>query len=138
MRARRVSRWLWLAIIFDVPIIASGVWVLMTLGDHPDGSLGGMIMRGDLQRMAASWGPWMQGVVVEVAFLCTGFVGIVWALAGDSRPLLFWNLCHIATLIPGLLKSPAPVVPVLIAGLVVATISTYIGHRQMVQNEATS
>ena len=31
MRARKLSRWLWLAIILDVPIMAFRLWNLMTL-----------------------------------------------------------------------------------------------------------
>lgn len=133
MRAIKLSRWLWLAIICDVPIIVFRLWDLMTLGDHPRGSLGGMILSGQIQRLAALWGPWLQDVVISVGFFCLGLVGIVMAITGDSRPLLSWNLCYIAILIGALFKSPAPVVPVLIAGLLVATIGTYIGHRQMAQ-----
>ena len=134
MRARKLSRWLWLAIILDVPIMAFRLWNLMTLGNHPDGSLAGMILRGRIQLLATSWDPWLQDRVIMVAFFCAGFVCVVMAIVGDSRFLLFWNLCYIAILMSALPTSVTPpIIFVLIVGLVVATISTYVGRRQMAQ-----
>ena len=79
---------------------------------------------------------------IWLIFYGLGFVGIQMAVTGDRRPLLFWNVVYLALLVPferwsamsleTLLRYPSNLVrPVWIFGAVIATIATYIGHRQM-------
>ena len=69
---------------------------------------------------------WISDPCLYLIFYGSGFVGIQMAVTGDRRPLLFWDVVYLVLLVP------LPFVrPVWFFGAVIATIATYIGHRQM-------
>jgi hypothetical protein len=78
------SRWLWLALILDIPMMAWLCWyeanqILMLLP----------------YRSMTDWAS-DPNLLLGAVFGSLGFIAIVMALQGDRRALLFWNLCHLA------------------------------------------
>ena len=126
MQTETYSRWLWLALILDIPIMTRDLWY--------EG-------KEALIRLPY-WSPteWVTepGPLLGAAFHGLGFIGIVMAIKGDRRPLLFWSMCHLAIVITlnfslsmdlaDILDrfSSGPKRSILIVGSVIATIAVYI------------
>jgi len=79
---------------------------------------------------------------IGVIFYGAGFVGILMAVTGDRRPLLFWNICYLVIVVPAwvtfpwsidiLLQYPSNLEgPIRDFAVVIATVATYIGHGRM-------
>jgi len=131
MTTGKVSPWLWLALILDIPIMARPFWqaakqisILLPYRSVTD---------------------WVSDPiwVLSAVFACLGFIGAVMALMGDRRALLFWNLCHLilgltvsfslsmnmAEVLIRFTTSPEPLI--LIAASVLATVAAFLANRQI-------
>ena len=120
MRTGKFSPWLWLALILSIPIMAWPLWQAA----HQISIL-------LPYRSVTDWASdpiW----VLSAAFDCLGFIGIVMALWGDRRALLFWNLCHLALLFAFRIERP-----ILMGASVLATIAAFMANRR-IRNGAAS
>jgi hypothetical protein len=125
------SRWLWLALILDIPIMAWLFWyeanqILMLLP----------------HRSMTDWAS-DPSLLLGAVFDSLGFIAIVMALQGDRRALLFWNLCHLTLGLAfnfSLSMNMADVLSrfttsiersILISASVIAAIAAYMANRQM-------
>jgi len=136
MRTGKFSPWLWLALILDIPIMASLFW-------HAVNQISILLP----YRSVADWAS-DPILLLTVAFDCLGFISIVMAFRGDRRALLFWNLCHITLGFAfnfSLSMSMAEVFsrftssierPTLIDASVIAAIAAYMANRQMMKGGA--
>jgi hypothetical protein len=79
---------------------------------------------------------------MDIFFDCMGILAIVIALTADRRPLVFWNLCHLAILIGLNFSSSMSIASILkrfahlqrsllIFGSIIATVALYAAHREM-------
>jgi len=93
MPTRTYTFWLWLAIVIDASIVL--IRLLPT---------GARIIAFLPHRSVVDWTKDLD-LILFVVFICAGAVGIVWAARGKFLPLLFWNLCYLAILMPGLVRS---------------------------------
>ena len=87
MQNRRYSRWLWVALIFNIFHIAREGW-------NEWGIVAVRLPYWSLQEWFTDPEPLMR-----VVFHALGIIGILMAVKGDVRPLLFWNVAHFAPLI---------------------------------------
>jgi hypothetical protein len=120
------SRWLLLAVILDLPIIARLLWI-------------------QASSLTNSWhlGPWTRfDVALSVLFILTGFRVVALALKATPAPLLFWNLFSIALLSgfpwrpdPNRWNRP-PIVYFEVSGMVIAIIAIGIWQIQSRQGTA--
>ena len=131
MTTGKVSPWLWLALILDIPIMARPFWqaakqisILLPYRSVTD---------------------WVSDPiwVLSAVFECLGFIGVIMAFLGDRRALLFWNLCHLilgltvsfslsmnmAEVLIRFTTSPEPLI--LIAASVLATVAAFLANRQI-------
>ena len=138
MQAGKLSRWLGLGLTLNVSIMVWRFWVITNFLI----SLLPYRTVADWTRDPDSW--------LWLIFYGAGFVGIQMAVTGDRRPLIFWDVVYLAILLPAwapqwfqmgldtLLRYPSNLVrPIWISGAVIATIATYIGHRQMRREHRT-
>jgi hypothetical protein len=130
MHTGKLSRWLGLGLILDISIM---VWRFWWVTDHLIALLPYRTVT-DWTRDPDLW--------IWVIFYGAGFVGILMAVTGDRRPLLFWNVCYLVLLVPAWIRFPMSMdillrypsnleYPIRIFAVVIATIAIYIGHRQM-------
>jgi len=114
MHTGKLSRWLWLGLIFNISIM---VWRFWAISD----SLIALLPYRTVTDWISDPDP-----CIYLIFYGSGFLGIQMAVTGDRRPLLFWDVVYLVLLVP------LPLVrPVWFFGAVIATIATYIGHRRM-------
>ena len=123
MQARKFSPWIWLAlaIVLDVPVMVFHSGRIMI-----------PLMRADQWSWSILSSSWTSQPIVLLVFFFTGFVAVVWAIAGTRLPLLFWNLCYLTvhtTLIFLYPLNRDMVNFAIIPGLVMATIALYRGDR---------
>ena len=112
MQRGRLSRWLWLGLILNISIMVWRFWVCA------DQAIALLTYR--------TFTDWISDPPMYLIFYGSGFVGIQMAVTDDRRPLLFWDVVYLVLLVP------LPLVrPVWFFGAVIATITTYIGHRRM-------
>ena len=115
------SKWLFLAVGVNALMIARRVWDL-SWKLFPHGGYRG-------HRTLAGWTGESE-VFLWAAFFLAGIVAIFMARR-DTRPLLYWNLCCLATLIvanPPLIGSIEQ--SLFIAASLVAAVSIYFSRRQ--------
>jgi hypothetical protein len=120
------SRWLLLAVILDLPIIARLLWIqarLLTISEQ-------------------HLGRWTRlDVALSVLFILTGLWGVKLALKASPAGLLFWNLCTIAILLAPFWTQPnrwnfVPIVYFEVGGAVMAAIAIGVWQIQSRQRTA--
>src|SRR4030095_13627661 len=94
MHTGKLSRWLGLGLILDISIM---VWRFWWVTDHLIALLPYRTVT-DWTRDPDFW--------IWVIFYGAGFVGILMAVTGDRRPLLFWNVCYLVLLVPAWIRFP--------------------------------
>ena len=130
MHTGKLSRWLGLGLILNISIMVWRFWVISD-------SLIALLPYRTVTDWTSDPDP-----CIWLIFYGLGFVGIEMAVAGDGRPLLFWNVVYLVLLVPfgrwspmsldTLLRYPSNLVrPIWIFGAVIATIAIYIGDRRM-------
>ena len=126
----RLSRWLWLGLVLNISIMVWRFWVITN-------SLIALLPYRTVTDWASDPDAW-----IWLIFYGAGFVGIQMAVAGDCRPLLFWDVVYLVLLVPAwapqwfqmgmdtFFRYPSNFVgPIWIFGAVIATIATYIGPQ---------
>ena len=113
MNTRRYLRWLWLAVILDIAHIGRELW-------YEGREVFVRLPYWSLMEWFADPEP-----LVRVVFHALGVIGILMAVKGDVRPLLFWSVCHFAVLITPINSMDLWSIR-LIAESVIATIAVYI------------
>lgn len=128
MPNQRYSRWLWVALIFNIFHIAREGWNEWTI-------VAVRLPYWSLSEWLADPEP-----LARVVFHALGIIGILMALNRDVRPLLFWNVCHFAPLIfPVMSTDLASLVQEfttgrsihLFAESVIGAVAAYLAHRNM-------
>jgi len=121
------SRWLLLALILDLPIIARLLWIQVSLLTISEQHLG----------------RWTKvDVALSVLFILAGLWSVTRVMKSSPAGLLFWNLCSIAILLAPLWKLQpnrwnfAPIVYFELSGLVIAGIA--IGMWQIQYGQGTA
>jgi len=128
MQTRRYSRWLWVGLSLNILHIAREGW-------NEWGIVAVRLPYWSLQEWFTDPEP-----LVRVVFHPLGIIGMLMAVKGDVRPLLFWNVAHFAPVIfPIASTGLAPLLKEfntdrsihLFAESVIGAVAVYFAHRHM-------
>ena len=136
MQSGKLSRWLGLGLVLNISIV---IWRFWAISDD-------LITLLPYRTVT----DWTSDPPIWLIFYGLGFVGVRMAVTGDRRPLLFWNVCYLVILVPGVVENRKSIELLLqffpsnlighihFLGAVIATLALYIGDRRMRREHRTS